>query len=275
MKSIPIASIDASSRLRPVDELNAQAIAASIEEHGLIQPIVVRPDGDGYRLTAGGHRLAAMTLLGWQDLKVGEHVVIRAEETDDDALTTEIHENVFRGDLSALDRAIALAEAKRIYEAKRGETRGRPRKGIENKEDKIVAETAIIFSERFTADAAKRIGLSERQIREAVSIANALSPSAIKALRGTMIADNQNELRLLAKYAASEQTSAAKAIKAGEAKTVQQAMVHIGVEKEKRNDPQKQIYVALNDLWERANARTRAQFLDDIGAVMAAKGAKA
>lgn len=276
MKTIPITSIDTSNRLRPIDEANAQAISASIEERGLIQPIVVQPVGDGYRLTAGGHRLAAMTALGWKELKVGEHVVIREEETDDDARQTEIFENIFRGELSALDRMIALAEMKRIHDAKRGETRGRKRKDVEFKEDKIVAKTAIIFSERFTAEAAKRMGLSERLIREAVSIADALSPAAIKALRGTMLADNQNELRQLADCEdRTAQLNAAKAIKAGEAKNVQQALVHVGFKKAKRDDPQKQIYVTLNKLWGQATPVTRANFLADIGAEMIGKGRKA
>ena len=275
-RTIAISAIDTSNRLRPIDEANAQAISASIEDHGLIQPIVVQPVGDGYRLTAGGHRLAAMIALGWKELKVGEHVVIREEETDDDARQTEIFENIFRGELTALDRMIALAEAKRIYDAKRvAPPRGRHRKDVEFKEEKNRPETGLIFSERFTDAAAKRMGLSVALIKEAVSIAAALSPAAIKALRGTMIAGNQNELRLLAKYAASEQASAARAIRDGEAKNVQQAMVHIGVEKALRHDPQKQIYVTLNDLWEKANARTRAQFLADIGAELIGNGKKA
>lgn len=268
-RTIAISAIDTSNRLRPIDEANAQAISASIEERGLIQPIVVQPVGDGYRLTAGGHRLAAMTALGWKELKVGEHVVIREEETDDDARQTEIFENIFRGELTALDRMIALVEAKRIYDAKRvAPSRGRPRKDIEFKEEKNRPETGLIFSERFTEAAAKRMGLSVALIKEAVSIAAALTPATIKALRGTPLADNQNELRLLAKRkAAADQASIVKAIKAGEAKNVAQALIATGLEEAPPDDPQARIWAQLVTLWAQADKKTKLAFMRDCDLV--------
>lgn len=56
---LPLASIDLGDRLRPIDPVWAQAIAASFAERGQDQPIVVRPDGERFVLVTGGHRLAA------------------------------------------------------------------------------------------------------------------------------------------------------------------------------------------------------------------------
>lgn len=82
--------------LEKVDEL-----AGSIAQVGLLQPIVVTPDG---RLVAGHHRLAACQRLGWETIEVQvmpEH----------DLLTelAEIDENLMRYELTALERAEHLA----------------------------------------------------------------------------------------------------------------------------------------------------------------------
>jgi len=42
-------------------------LAASIREHGLLQPLVVTPDGDSYVILAGHRRHAALKLLKFQD----------------------------------------------------------------------------------------------------------------------------------------------------------------------------------------------------------------
>ncbi len=63
LKSIAISSILVGERARPVDEDHALALAASMADRGLINPITVRPTpaANGgrtpYTLVAGGHRL--------------------------------------------------------------------------------------------------------------------------------------------------------------------------------------------------------------------------
>jgi ParB/RepB/Spo0J family partition protein len=41
---------------RTFDEAKLQELAASIRQHGLIQPITVRPNSDGFELVAGARR---------------------------------------------------------------------------------------------------------------------------------------------------------------------------------------------------------------------------
>ena len=131
-QTIAISQIDASDRLRPVDPLTVDAYAAIAEQRineglsPLIQPIIVRPTGVGYKLISGAHRLEVLRAIGRKELIVGDDVVIRAE-SDDGARDSEIFENLADAGLTALDRAIFLSEAKQRADAKRRETRGRRR----------------------------------------------------------------------------------------------------------------------------------------------------
>ncbi|MEW6224075.1 MAG: ParB/RepB/Spo0J family partition protein [Chloroflexota bacterium] len=83
------------------DEATLLELAASIREHGVLQPILVRPRDDGrYQLIAGERR--------WRASRIAGHVTIPAlvEDIDDDtALEISIIENLQREDISPLDEA--------------------------------------------------------------------------------------------------------------------------------------------------------------------------
>jgi ParB family chromosome partitioning protein len=83
------------------EEEALQELAASIREHGVLQPILVRPLGNNrYQLIAGERR--------WRASKLAGHETIAAlvEEIDDDtALEIAIIENLQREDLSPLEEA--------------------------------------------------------------------------------------------------------------------------------------------------------------------------
>lgn len=51
-------------RRKTLDPAKVDEIAASIIEDGQLKPILVRPDGDGYVLVEGLHRLEACRALG-------------------------------------------------------------------------------------------------------------------------------------------------------------------------------------------------------------------
>ena len=89
---------------RRVDEGALAELAASIERHGLLQPIVVKEEGDGYVLVAGQRRLLAHARLGRERIPA----LIVTGEPDELALI----ENLQRQDLSPLDEAEALAALK-------------------------------------------------------------------------------------------------------------------------------------------------------------------
>src|SRR5256886_2889438 len=76
-------------------------LAASISEHGVLQPILVRPSGDEYEIIAGEGRWRASKLAG-------KETVPAIVERFDDATALEIAliENLQREDLSPLDEAV-------------------------------------------------------------------------------------------------------------------------------------------------------------------------
>lgn len=80
-----------------------EELAASIHEHGLLQPIVVRPLGGGYGIVTGERRFRAAGLAGLREIAV----IVRAL-TDEQALVAALAENVQRADLSFAEEATAL-----------------------------------------------------------------------------------------------------------------------------------------------------------------------
>ena len=196
LKTIPLADIDISNRLRAIDEGHAQLLAENIRETGkLRQPVEVRALRSGkYRLIAGGHRLRAAELLGWTEIEA-----FAFETSDDEAKLAEIDENLVRHDLNQLDRAVFLAERKAVYErlhpeAKHGGAPGKAGGGKVAKEDTMSG---------FARDTAERCGIHERTIRRAVMIAEKLPPDIRARIAGTWIAKKQSELLALVKVAAA------------------------------------------------------------------------
>lgn len=85
------------------DEERIRELAASLKEHGLLQPIVVRKEGAKYRIIAGERRYRAAKIAGIKELQA---VVYKGER---DYLVALI-ENVQREDLSPIEVAEAYAE---------------------------------------------------------------------------------------------------------------------------------------------------------------------
>jgi ParB family transcriptional regulator, chromosome partitioning protein len=75
-------------------------LAASIREHGVLQPILVRPAGDEYEIIAGERRWRAAQRAGLHEIPI-----VPLEATDAEALELAIIENVQRTDLNALEEA--------------------------------------------------------------------------------------------------------------------------------------------------------------------------
>ncbi len=84
-----------------MDEATLNELAASIREHGVLQPILVRPlDATRFQLIAGERRWRASRIAGLDTIPA------LVEEIDDDtALEISIIENLQREDLSPLDEA--------------------------------------------------------------------------------------------------------------------------------------------------------------------------
>lgn len=87
------------------DPADLAELRHSIQEIGLLQPIVVRPSGSGYELIAGERRLRAAKELGLEQLPA----LIR--ETDDAALLRDaLLENLHRSQLNPIEEAAAYQQ---------------------------------------------------------------------------------------------------------------------------------------------------------------------
>lgn len=88
---------------REFDEKSLQELADSILQHGIIQPLVVTPKGDNYRIVAGERRFRASKLAGLKKVPV---IVRNHEELEE--LEIALVENVQRVDLSPLEQAVSI-----------------------------------------------------------------------------------------------------------------------------------------------------------------------
>ncbi len=103
---IPLALIEVGS-VQPrsrFDEAALEELAASIREKGLLQPVLVRPKGDGYELVAGERRFRAAQRAG-----LSEVPAIVRELDDRSALELALVENLQREDLSPVEEARGYA----------------------------------------------------------------------------------------------------------------------------------------------------------------------
>lgn len=84
------------------DDEKIRELAASMREHGVIQPLIVRRESAGYQLVAGERRLRAAMEAGLDRIPV----VIRAM-SDREAMEISLVENLQREDLGVLEEAEA------------------------------------------------------------------------------------------------------------------------------------------------------------------------
>ena len=94
------------SRFQPRTEFNQEALnalAQSIKNKGVLQPLLVRKTQSGYELVAGERRWRAAQLAGLTEIPV-----IEKNLQDNEALEIALVENLLRENLSAIEEAEAL-----------------------------------------------------------------------------------------------------------------------------------------------------------------------
>lgn len=274
---IPTDQIDASDRLRDIDPDWAQVIADSAKARmaaimrPLINPVTVRPNPGGerpYRLVSGGHRFAAMELAG-----VGSIQAFVRKATDLEARLEEIDENLIRRELSALDRATFLAERKRLYEELHPETK-RGKKGALARWHDATGKLPLAFTE----DAARRAGLDVSVVRKILKTYDALTPATRSRVAGTWLANNDSQLKALAKAGPEQQAKLLDALlrEDGPAVNVAAALAEVEGRRAAEVSPEEQAFQALVRVWDRAEGfpAARTRFLAHAG-LQAATKAKA
>ncbi len=115
---------------RDFDEAGLRNLAESIEESGVIQPLVVRQVDDGYELIAGERRWRAAQMAGEEQVPA-----VVKDVTDAEAFAIALVENVQREDLNPMEEAAAYARLLEEFDFTQGELAqqvGKSRSSIAN-----------------------------------------------------------------------------------------------------------------------------------------------
>jgi ParB family chromosome partitioning protein len=112
------------------DDRSLQELAMSIRENGIVQPVLVRPNGARYELVAGERRWRAAQVAGLHEIPA----IIR-EIPSDKVLELALIENIQREDLNAIEEARAykkLLETVGLTQESLAQRVGRDRSYITN-----------------------------------------------------------------------------------------------------------------------------------------------
>jgi ParB-like chromosome segregation protein Spo0J len=215
ISTIRLDCIESSTLARPLIAGSIDALAESISNIGLIQPITVVPcakyrDGqkvEAFRLVAGHHRVAAMRKIGWTECSAR---VLPDSTSALAAELMEIDENLCRAELSAAQRAKAIKRRKEIWEAMR------PSSGTNCPETRV-SERGRVGEGRpaeFAADTSRASGESKRDVNRHLARAEALG-EYLDEIAGTSL-DKGVELDALKDLPQEERKELIQRAKAGE-----------------------------------------------------------
>ncbi len=154
----------------PFRDQDIVELAASIQEHGVIQPLVVTrgPDG-GYQLIAGERRWRAARLAGLERVPV-----VVKDAAPQEMLELALVENVQRSDLNALEEALAynqLVEEFSLSQSEVARRVGKSRVAVTNTLRLLQASEAVrgaLVAEQITEGHARALlGLSDTEEQDA------------------------------------------------------------------------------------------------------------
>lgn len=174
---IEIEKISTAGRLRQASPRQVEALKASIAEVGLLNPITVCAEGDGFVLVAGLHRLEACRALGWTGIAA---VVVDLNEQR--RIIAECDENLCGPTLTASERAEFTRRRKEAYEAIHPETVHGENQHTRSRQVGDSSEAP-----RFTADTAAATGQSERVVQRDAERGEKVSDEALAMIRGTRL----------------------------------------------------------------------------------------
>lgn len=143
IREVPVTAI-VPNRYQPrmdVEERNIEELAASIRQHGVLEPIIVRPMGKGYELVVGERRWRAATAAGLSHIPA----LVR-EMTDREAMAVALIENLQREQLDPIEEAMGYKRLMEMFEVTQEEVArevGRPRSSVANSLRLLSLEPAI------------------------------------------------------------------------------------------------------------------------------------
>lgn len=179
VRTIRIEAIEVTGGRRPLDEEKVDAILASMKQIGLRTPITVDERKKKLVLVSGLHRLEAARRLGW------DAIPCFVCFGDADTRPLEIAENLYRAELTALERAEHIDELRVLVQQKLKEAQDAPPGGRQPKDTGI-------------KKAARALGLTKDEVRRAKKIA-AISQKARAEAKKLGLDDNQRALLKVAR----------------------------------------------------------------------------
>lgn len=163
------------------NETELRELSESIQEHGVLQPLLVRKHGNGYEIIAGERRYQASKLAGLEELPV-----IIKDVNDEEMLALALIENLQRSDLNPVEEAKGyrqLIDASGMTQEALSKAVSKSRSAITNSLrllDLPEVVQQMIFESKLTAGHARailavpyedaRIRLAEKVVAEGLSV---------------------------------------------------------------------------------------------------------
>ncbi len=154
------------------DPATIKELADSIRERGVLQPVLLRPSGDGYQLVAGERRFLATREAGFATIPA----IIRPL-TDRESLLIALIENIQRENLNPIDEARAYYRLATEYGLKHdeiGERVGKDRSTVSNviRFNNLPADVQhLLESNKLSAGHARAL-LSITEVKHQTDLAN-------------------------------------------------------------------------------------------------------
>lgn len=251
----PISNIVCGDRIRSANPATVSALAASITEVGLLNPLTVSVlpvvrngrTQDGYMLIGGLHRLEAVKSLGWNEVEVTVSAL-----TGPSAVIAECDENLCGTNLTAAERALFTARRKAAYEALHPETKhGSPTVSRQVGDTRERSDVS-----RFTLDTARKTGQSERSVQRDAGRGERVAPEVLSQIKGTKL-DTGKMLDELASLPREQQP--ARVAEITERKAVKPAPAPL-------NDieTEEQWMTSMMRVWNRGAPTWRERFLETV-----------
>lgn len=163
------------------NETELRELSESIQEHGVLQPLLVRKHGNGYEIIAGERRYQASKLAGLEELPV-----IIKDVDDEQMLALALIENLQRSDLNPVEEAKGyrqLIDASGMTQEALSKAVSKSRSAITNSLRLLDLPEVVqhmIFEGKLTAGHARailavpyedaRINLAEKVVAEGLSV---------------------------------------------------------------------------------------------------------
>ncbi|MBR3172631.1 ParB/RepB/Spo0J family partition protein [Candidatus Saccharibacteria bacterium] len=202
LKEIKLSEIfrDEEQPRRDFDQAALEALAASIKEHGVLQPIVVTKEDGKYKIVAGERRWRAAKIAGLTKIPA----IVRTLDSQN-RLELSIIENAQREDLNAIELATAYAKLSNQFNLTPADIAARV-----GKSEQTIQSTMRLLN---LPDEAKKIMVKEKLTEGVMRPLVSRDPETIKKVLPKIVKEGWTARQVERYFAATKKKSSAAAIK--------------------------------------------------------------